>query len=208
MWGGPGGHAAGQGKVGFRHTSFQSAPLQLVPAGGRRPRGEEPRGVAQQERRARVVFVGKHRQCCLSLASPECSAFPPCFAQGRESGQEEEMRLARLLYNYHPDSCTVVPVAGKPHLGGCWEVLRRKVCVSAHAGSFSETETKLRGPPQSLTLLLDGGAECRLAQGWMANKAKITSSTQPSFFLISFLSLNAHMPLPLILFFFKVFFWM
>ena len=117
------------------------------------------------------------------------------------------MRLARLLYNYHPDSCTVVPVAGKPHLGGCWEALRRKVCVSAHAGSFSETETKLRGPPQSLTLLLlDGGAECRLAQGWMANKAKITSSTQPSFFLISFLSLNAHMPLPLILFFLRYFF--
>ena len=132
----------------------------------------------------------------------EGSAFPPCFAQGRESGQEEEMRLARLLHNYPPDSCTMVPIAGKPHLDGCWEVLRRKVCVSGHARSFSETETKLRWPPQSLSLLLlDGGAECRLAQGWMVNKAKITSSTQPSFSLISFLSLNAHMPLPLTLFF-------
>ena len=117
----------------------------------------------------------------------ECSDFPPCFAQGRESGQEEEMRLARLLYNYRPDSCTMVPIAGKPHLGVCWEVLRRKACVSAHAGSFSETETKLRWPPQSLSLLLlDGGAECRLAQGWMVNKAKITSSTQPLFCRISF----------------------
>ena len=107
MWGGRGGHAAGQGKVDFRHRSFQSAPLQLVPAGGRRPRGEEPRGVAQHESRARVVFVGKHRRCCLSLASPRVLWLSPLFCTGRgiraggedEAGQALIQLPSRLLYN-------------------------------------------------------------------------------------------------------------
>lgn len=94
MWGGRGGHAAGQEKVGFRHTSFQSAPLQLVPAGGRRPRGQELWGDAHHERCVKSC-LGWQTPTMLTLTA---LPFPTCFAEGRESGPEEALPF-RLLYN-------------------------------------------------------------------------------------------------------------
>ena len=138
MWGDTSGHTIGQGKVGFRHTCFQSAsqagPLHPCRREATQRGGAVGGKSSMKNTQKNCLYWQTQTLLPFSLCSLKALPFSPWFAQGRgiraRGGAEAGQTLVQL------PSLQTVPITVKPHLGGCWDVVGRKVCVPAHVGSF------------------------------------------------------------------------